>query len=182
MFQVRCQTFMIMIWCAWGGLQFLKDEVLRQRLRDTSKYDQDFINNIAVKYEAACQTGRDEENLYGVSSYYVSKILLNGHTHLLAQKLSNGPKNLRQLCASWRCGYRHAAVSTRLHDSHSFYRVFGKWDSWHRRAEHRGGCWYARLVGPLASGRPIWFVLEPEDNHQLLELVGTVTAVDHRSS
>lgn len=82
-----------MIWCAWGGLQSLKDEVLRRRLRDTSKYDQDFINNIAVKYKAAWrQTGRDEANLYGVSSYYVSKFLLNGHTRLLAQRLTNGSK------------------------------------------------------------------------------------------
>lgn len=65
---------------------------MRQRLRDTSKFDQYFINNIAVKYKAACQTGRDEANLYGVSSYYVSKFLLNGHTRLLAQRLTNGSK------------------------------------------------------------------------------------------
>lgn len=84
---------MILIWCALRWLsQFLKDENLRQRLSDTSTFDQDFINNIALKYEAACQAGSDAANLYGVSAYYVSKLLLNGHTRLLAQKLANRPE------------------------------------------------------------------------------------------
>ena len=54
-------------------------------------FEQHFVNNIAKKYEAACQACSDEVHHYGNSPYVVSKLLLNAYTRLLAERVADLP-------------------------------------------------------------------------------------------
>lgn len=66
----------------------MNDEELKKKLADVTQFDQKYLDEMEQEYLEACRAGNGEPNKYANTAYRFSKILLNAHSRLLAQRLT----------------------------------------------------------------------------------------------
>lgn len=71
-------------------MQNSTSETFKQQFVDPSKFDQKFLDSCAKKFLDACQAGEieDYKTAYFFPAYFLSKVLVNAYTRLLAQRVA----------------------------------------------------------------------------------------------